>query len=244
MQFDITIQNIPRCARLCFAICATSKTGKAEHVSIIKFNKIVIISLSEEKVRIRKKKYLIAFTLTFWHTLNIVQWNTDWFWNMVWSYKNSRFLTKHFNCQAEYLFWKCYLKVSKGVMSVSSSSIAWYLHFAFWNKEQKCLINRYICDEGDGLIGAYYKNPSWIWGWIRKYLPKDHRLPSQGLLSDDKWWSWGTYTSISPWQDNIFFLLTIKYCILCLKKGPRSSWICCDAKWQDVKGCDVNLYVT
>ena len=57
-----------------------------------------------------------------------------------------------------------------------------------------------------------------MWGWDRKISPKDHRLASRGLSSDDKWWLRSTDFSIPSSHKKYIpiFLLTIKHRIFIL----------------------------
>ena len=55
LDFDILIQNIPRCARLCFTICASSKYGKGDNVSGILFCKLKGFFVDLNRLSVRQK---------------------------------------------------------------------------------------------------------------------------------------------------------------------------------------------
>ena len=50
---------------------------------------------------------------------------------------------------------------------------------------------------GSTSIDQYYMNPSWMRGWDRKFSPKDQRLASRGLPTNDKRWLAGKNVSFS-----------------------------------------------
>ena len=184
----------------------------------------------------------------------LLHWGCRWKF-LIWTmkvYKNTYhigslvpevYVLLHWGCRWKFLIWT--MKVYKNTYHMGSLVPEVYvlLHWGYrWEfphlKERSHNYNVVCFVVCWNEVKVSRTNSIWIHhecaGKIEKSVPRttdwQHEACQMMTNGDHEGW---IFISHSHTNNRFFFFLTIKYRILCLRKAPRSSWICWDAPCYD-----------